>query len=47
MTSSGRRESAPTAALVLAGIHAGESDLDGLYERYGARPDHVLERFAW
>jgi ribonucleotide monophosphatase NagD (HAD superfamily) len=35
------------AAFVLGGIHADEGDLDRLYERYGAWPDHVLERFAW
>ncbi len=35
------------AALVLAGIHAGETDLDLLYEEHGARPDFVMERFVW
>jgi len=35
------------AALVLSGIHAGEADLDAIYEEHGARPDFVMERFAW
>jgi HAD superfamily hydrolase (TIGR01459 family) len=35
------------AALVLAGIHAGETDLEALYLQEGARPDHVLEHFVW
>ncbi|MDQ0469643.1 TIGR01459 family HAD-type hydrolase [Labrys wisconsinensis] len=35
------------AALVLAGIHAGEEDLEAVYLKEGARPDHVLERFVW
>jgi HAD superfamily hydrolase (TIGR01459 family) len=35
------------AAMVIGGIHAGETDLERLYEKYGARPDHVLERFQW
>jgi HAD superfamily hydrolase (TIGR01459 family) len=34
-------------ALVLSGIHSGEDELESLYDEFGARPDHVLERFAW
>jgi HAD superfamily hydrolase (TIGR01459 family) len=43
----GAKSVGAAAAFVVGGIHAGEDDLDRLYERYGARPDHVLERFAW
>ncbi|MFN8829285.1 MAG: TIGR01459 family HAD-type hydrolase [Labrys sp. (in: a-proteobacteria)] len=35
------------AALILAGIHAGASDLEAEYAEYGARPDYVLDRFVW
>jgi HAD superfamily hydrolase (TIGR01459 family) len=34
------------AALVLGGIHAGE-DPEPLFARYGARADHLLDRFEW
>ena len=42
----GAKRVGAAAALVLGGIHAGE-DPEPLYARYGARADHVLERFAW
>lgn len=35
------------AALILAGIHSGASDLEAEYAEYGARPDYVLDRFVW
>jgi len=43
----GAKGAGADGALVLAGIHADEPDLDALYEKEGARPDHVLERFVW
>jgi HAD superfamily hydrolase (TIGR01459 family) len=43
----GAKQAGADAALVLAGIHHGERDLESVYETYGARPDHVLERFEW
>ena len=41
-----RRRRIPVV-LVQGGIHAGETDLEAHYRAHGARPDHVLERFAW
>jgi len=43
----GAKGAGADGALVLSGIHADETDLEALYEHEGARPDHVLERFAW
>ena len=43
----GAKRAGADGALVLSGIHAGEGDLEALYEKEGARPDHVLERFEW
>jgi HAD superfamily hydrolase (TIGR01459 family) len=42
----GAKAAGADAALVLGGIHAGE-DPAPLYARYGARADHLMERFAW
>ena len=42
----GAKGAGADAALILSGIHANE-DPEPLYARYGARADHVLERFAW
>lgn len=43
----GAKRVGAAAALVLGGIHAGETDLEAHYRAHKARPDHVLERFAW
>lgn len=43
----GAKHAGAAAALVLAGIHHGERDLDRLYAQHGVRPDHVLDRFEW
>jgi HAD superfamily hydrolase (TIGR01459 family) len=34
-------------ALVLSGILADNSDLDGLFDRLDARPDYILDAFHW
>jgi HAD superfamily hydrolase (TIGR01459 family) len=43
----GAKRAGADAAFILGGIHAGETDLEKLYEEHGGRPDFVLERFAW
>jgi HAD superfamily hydrolase (TIGR01459 family) len=42
----GAKAAGADAALVLGGIHAGD-DPETLYNRYGAKADHVLAKFAW
>ena len=43
----GAKRAGADGALVLSGIHAGEIDLEALYAKEGATPDHILARFEW
>lgn len=43
----GAKAAGADAAFVKGGIHAGEADLERLYEEHGGRPDFVMEGFSW
>lgn len=43
----GAKSEGSDAALVLTGIHADATELEGEYRAHGVRPEHVLDRFVW